>query len=282
MKVINSISDLKKLIENVKESDKTIGFVPTMGALHKGHLSLIEKAAQENDIVVVSIYINPTQFNNHEDFIKYPRIFEKDIALLENTQHCDILFMPDDKEMYPEPDNRVFNLGYLEDIMEGKYRPGHFQGVVKIVTKFFDIILPHKAYFGKKDFQQLAIIRYITKQLKYPIEIVACEIVREPHGLAMSSRNLRLSDKDFYNAKIIYETLSKIPNWIKQFDIPTIKENVIRNINTVEPFKVEYIELVDSYDLQIVKNINNHKSITACIAVYCNDVRLIDNYEIIL
>jgi len=280
MIVLKHIKDLKQELQAKRNQGQTIGFVPTMGALHQGHLSLMQCAQNNCDVVVVSIFVNPTQFNNKDDYEKYPRIFDKDIELLQNTKVCDIVFLPDEKEMYPKTDNRSFDLGYIEEVMEGAFRPGHFQGVALIVSKLFDIVLPDKAYFGKKDFQQLAVIRRLVELEKYPIEIVPCDIVREPHGLAMSSRNLRLSKTDFENAKIIYQTLLHIPEWIKVMTIQNIKTKVIHNIESVKPFKVEYIEIVDTFTLKPVIDFKQHTSVTACIAVFCNDVRLIDNIEI--
>ncbi len=280
MVITKLIVELKKHIDLFYKDNKIIGFVPTMGALHEGHLSLIREAKKQSDIVLVSIFVNPTQFNNRYDFEKYPRLYNRDIEILENSGLCDFLFMPDEKEMYPQPDNRTFNLGYLEEIMEGKYRPGHFQGVVKIVSKLFDIIKPNKAFFGKKDFQQLTIIKKIVKDFKYPIEIIGCETVRESNNLAMSSRNLLLTKEEFEKASIIYQTLKKVADWIHQYEIDEIKTLVINEINSVNPFQVEYVELVDSETLKPIEDINLHSSIHCFIAVFCNQVRLIDNIEI--
>jgi pantoate--beta-alanine ligase len=190
-----TIAQLQEIILNHKKSGKTIGFVPTMGALHAGHISLIEKARAENNIVVCSIFVNPTQFNDPNDLIKYPRTPELDKQLLINAG-CDILFSPAVDEMYPVKDERVFDFGGLDKVMEGAHRPGHFNGVAQIVSKLFNAVKPDKAYFGKKDFQQLAIIKYITKQLNLPIQIIPCETMREPDGLAMSSRNIRLNSEE--------------------------------------------------------------------------------------
>ncbi len=282
MIIVKHISELQQLVLQARKNNAIIGFVPTMGALHAGHLSLIKKSHVECTITVVSIFVNPTQFNNKADYEKYPRIYDTDIKLLENEKTCDILFMPDEKEMYPVPDHRRFDLGYLEEIMEGAFRPGHFQGVALIVSKLFDAVLPDKAYFGKKDFQQLAVIRKLVELGNYKVEIVPCDIVREPHGLAMSSRNLRLSKEDFNNAQIIFNALSKIPEWIQNKTIDDIKQQIKVMIENVPPFKLEYLELVDTFSLRTVVNIKEHRSITACIAVFCNDVRLIDNIEILL
>lgn len=280
MIVLKYIKDLKDELLKKRSQGQIIGFVPTMGALHRGHISLMQCARNQCDVVVVSIFVNPTQFNNKNDYEKYPRLFEKDIELLQNSQVCDIVFLPEEKEMYPEPDKRHFDLGYLETIMEGKFRHGHFQGVAQIVSKLFDAVQPHKAFFGKKDFQQIAVIKRLVELMNYPIEIISCEIVREPHGLAMSSRNLRLSSDDFHRAQVIYQTLSKIHTWLYIKTIDEIKQFVKDNIEAVSPFKVEYIEIVDTLTLKTVTNIKQHQSITACVAVYCNDVRLIDNIEI--
>ncbi len=292
MIVTKTIHELQSVLEKYWTEKAMIGFVPTMGALHKGHFSLMECSklecsvtvvsifVLECSVTVVSIFVNPTQFNNSDDYIKYPRLFKQDIEQLQKNQLCDIVFMPDEKEMYPVPDERMFDLGYLEQIMEGKYRPGHFQGVAKIVSKLFDIVKPNKAYFGKKDFQQLAVIKKLVKDLNYPIEIVGCEIVREPHGLAMSSRNLRLSTTDFQNAKIIYETLQQTPLWLKNYDVENVKKLVKKHIEEIKPFLVEYVEIVDNESLLPVEEPKLHKIINCCVAVFCNDVRLIDNLEI--
>ncbi len=279
MKIIHHITTLQDELSQVRLNG-IIGFVPTMGALHQGHLALVQRAFNECHTVVVSIFVNPTQFNNRDDFDKYPRHYEEDIKKLEESGWCNLVFLPSVEEMYPTPDTRHFELGYLENIMEGKFRHGHFQGVAKVVSKFFDIIQPDKAYFGKKDFQQLAVIKKLIELLNYHIEIVPCEIVREPSGLAMSSRNQRLSNEDFNHAQVIYQALTQIPTWLNQYSIDEIKKRVIQFIQQTKPFMVEYIELVDSATLLPVVDIASHKSITCCIAVYCHDIRLIDNLEI--
>lgn len=280
MVVVKHISDLKHIIAYYKNEGKIIGFVPTMGALHNGHLSLVEKARKESDIVVVSIFVNPTQFNDRVDYEKYPRMLDQDINLLRDNGNCDVVFIPSEAEMYPQPDARHFDLGYLEIIMEGKYRPGHFQGVAQIVSKLFEAVEPHKAFFGKKDFQQVAVIKRLVQLMNYPIEIIPCEIVREPHGLAMSSRNLRLSNEDFNKASIIFKTLSKVSEHLKTMTIDEVKRQVISEIEKVPPFKVEYVDIVDTNTLLSVNDYKKNDSLTVCIAVYCNDVRLIDNIEI--
>ncbi|MCX7954727.1 MAG: pantoate--beta-alanine ligase [Bacteroidales bacterium] len=277
----NEIGYLKDLINKYKDQKKIIGFVPTMGALHQGHLSLVKRAKNEVDIVIVSIFVNPLQFNDPNDYNSYPRMLEKDISLLEKENLCDILFVPDEKTIYPPEFKLIkFNLGHLEEIMEGKYRPGHFQGVANVVYRLFSLVEPHKAYFGKKDFQQIAIIKKLLELVHFDIEIVECETYREPHGLAMSSRNLLLSETDFYNAKIIYDTLLWIKENIKNYTLSTLKTFAQNKINKQKPFRVEYIEIVDTYSLLPVNYIGELKTVTCCVAVYCGNVRLIDNIEI--
>lgn len=280
MFVVKTVSELEGHVAIVKNEKKTIGFVPTMGALHDGHLSLIRQAKEECKFVVVSIFVNPTQFNDRSDYEKYPRIYDKDISMLENSNLCDLLFMPNEKEMYPQQEKRVFDIGYIENIMEGKYRPGHFQGVCQIVSKLFEIVKPDKAFFGKKDFQQLAVIRKLVKDLNFPIEIIGCEIVREDNGLAMSSRNLRLSKENYEKAGIIYQTLKQVEQWIHHYQIDEIKMLFKKHVEAIPPLKVEYVEIVDSETLLSVQEKIFHKSIHCCVAVLCEDVRLIDNIEI--
>ncbi|MBN2263261.1 MAG: pantoate--beta-alanine ligase, partial [Prolixibacteraceae bacterium] len=192
MKLVETVKALKQVVGQQKAAGKTIGFVPTMGALHQGHLSLVERAGAESDYVVVSIFVNPTQFNDPDDLKKYPRNLQADLDFLEGSP-CQLVFAPSVDEIYPKPDNRVFDFGNIGNVMEGKHRPGHFNGVAQVVSKLFDMVEAHKAFFGLKDFQQLAIIKNMVKQLQLAIEIVPCPIVREPDGLAMSSRNVRLS-----------------------------------------------------------------------------------------
>ncbi|MBN2275632.1 MAG: pantoate--beta-alanine ligase [Bacteroidales bacterium] len=276
MKVFHHRRDISQHIASLKKEGKYIGFVHTMGALHDGHISLVRLAKQQNDITVVSIFVNPTQFNDKEDLKRYPRDLNADLALLENKK-CDIVFVPDEKEMYPEPDLRVFSFGNLDKVMEGKYRPGHFNGVTQIVTKLFDITTPHRAYFGMKDFQQLAIIRKLVADYGYPVEIIACPIVREADGLAMSSRNKRLSHEQRKHAALISKTLYKAYQTgnSKPFDV--IKKNVVDTINKDPYLEVEYFDIVDEKTLQPVKDWGIPCRKIGCIAVHAGDVRLIDN-----
>lgn len=267
---------LKDSIENYKRYGKSVGFVPTMGSLHEGHLELIKRAREENDIVVASIFVNPTQFNDKNDYLKYPRDVQRDIELLKEEK-CDIVFIPEEREMYPEMDNRDFELGGLDKVMEGKYRPGHFRGVVQIVSKLFDVVVPDRAYFGEKDFQQLTIIRYYIKENNYPVEIIGCPIVREESGLAMSSRNRRLTEKQREEASLIYKTLEESLKCIKSKKIDEIKEWVMNTINKNNMLEVEYFEIVNDKTLKWVEEIKQNTGVVGCIAVYCGDVRLIDN-----
>ena len=208
MIILETVSDLQKAIFPLKKEGKSVGFVPTMGALHEGHVSLVKKSIEQNDITVVSVFVNPTQFNNQEDLIKYPRTLDKDTSLLESVG-ADIVFAPLVKEIYPEPDTRQFDFGLLDKVMEGKFRPGHFNGVAQVVSRLFDIVKPDRAYFGEKDFQQLAIIRDMVKQYNFPIEIVPMPIIRELSGLAKSSRNQRLSETEKEQAVAISRILFK-------------------------------------------------------------------------
>jgi len=276
MEIINHSNLLSNKIIALKKQGKTIGFVPTMGALHKGHLSLVEKAGAETDIVVVSIFVNPTQFNNPDDLQKYPRDLQKDIDLLQKSP-CSIVFAPSVEEIYPETDTRIFDFGNLDKVMEGKFRPGHFNGVAQVVSRLFDIVKPDKAFFGEKDFQQLAIIRNLVKQNNYNIEIVAHEIVREYDGLAMSSRNMLLSEKLRKKVPIISQTLFKSSIFAKSNDVTKTMRFVYESINSIDDLKVEYFEIVDGNSLQTIDNWNESNYIVGCVAVYADSVRLIDN-----
>lgn len=256
-----------------------VGFVPTMGALHQGHISLVERAVKENDTVVVSIFVNPTQFNDASDLELYPRTLEADLKLLEATG-CHYVFVPSEKEIYPEPDNRVFDFGNLGRVMEGQFRPGHFNGVAQVVSRLFAIVEPEKAYFGLKDFQQLAIIREMVRQLQLPVEIVPCEIVREPGGLAMSSRNERLSAEARRNASWIFQILCRTVNLTGSFSVPELAEWISGEINKNPYLSVEYAEIVDEISLEQVNHWQQPGKKVVCVAVWCEKVRLIDNFII--
>ncbi|PLX12178.1 MAG: pantoate--beta-alanine ligase [Marinilabiliales bacterium] len=276
MKILKSSSELKKELERLESKGRRIGFVPTMGALHKGHLSLLDFASKENDVVVVSIFVNPTQFNDKSDYKKYPRILEKDIEKL-NKVKCDYVFTPDENEMYPEEDNREFSFGNLDKVMEGKHRPGHFRGVALIVSKLFEVVKPHKAYFGEKDFQQVAVIKHITEQMKFDIEIVSCPIIREEDGLAMSSRNMLLSDEQRANVSLISRTLFEAKENSKSLTVQETKDWVIRTINENPLLDVEYFEIVDDSSLEPITEWKQTRGTVGCVAVHVGNIRLIDN-----
>jgi len=261
-----------------------LGFVPTMGALHNGHISLVEDAKRKCPLIVVSIYVNPTQFNDKEDLKNYPRTIEADLALLnKHLRKEDIVFTPDDKEVYPEEDKRIFSFGNLDNVMEALNRPGHFNGVGLVVSRLFDIVRPDMAFFGLKDFQQVAVIKSLVRQLKLVVKIVDCPIVREPDGLAMSSRN-RLLEKDIREkAPVIFKTISRAAEMIGDNDVPVIKKFVKSTIEKEEGFRIEYFEIVDDIDLIPVSNkrsIKEGKHYFGCIAVKAGKIRLIDNIKI--
>lgn len=277
MKLIRSKFELLTDIQLLKFLGKTIGFVPTMGALHAGHIALVKRAVAENDICIVSIFVNPTQFNNITDLEKYPRNLERDAKLLENAG-CELIFAPESDMIYnsDEISNRFeFDFGGLDTVMEGKFRPGHFNGVVQIVSKFFQLIQPNKAYFGEKDFQQLAIIHNMVNILNFDVEIVDCPIIRESSGLAMSSRNERLTDEQRKKAVEISKVLFESRNFAAQLSPKKLTRWVIDKINTVHELEVEYYEIVNSITLQPL--VSWSEPAVGCIAVYCGKVRLIDN-----
>lgn len=279
MKVYSKTSDLKNVINNVKAQGKTIGFVPTMGALHNGHISLVNTSEEQCDITIVSIFVNPTQFNNIEDLNNYPRTLEEDIKLLEKSTKCEILFSPSFTDVYPEDFQKSeLNLGLLENVMEGKHRPGHFEGVVNVVKRLFEIVEPTKAFFGLKDFQQVAVIKYMTKAFSLPVEIMACPTLRETSGLAMSSRNQRLSENEKEEALIIYKTLLQAKELSSTF---SPREVIEKSISFFEKgnLKLEYFEIVNPLTLESLDE-NWTEGSTACIVAYCGDVRLIDNLQL--
>ena len=276
-----STAELDKVISQEKRSGKSIGFVPTMGALHAGHKSLVERARAENDFCVVSIFVNPTQFNNKTDLEKYPRNLESDALLLENVG-CDLIFAPSTEDMYTNEemnDSFEFDFGGLDQVMEGKFRPGHFNGVVQIVSKLFDYVKPDKAYFGEKDFQQLAIIHRMVDILNYKVEIIDCPIIREPDGLAMSSRNERLSTNQRKIAVAISKVLFESRNFATRFSPTELTDWVVGQVNAVQGLEVEYFEIVDTVTLAKIEEWS--KPAVGCITVFCGEVRLIDNIRYI-
>ena len=277
MLIIQSQKELAATIIKFKASGKTIGFVPTMGALHKGHITLVENSVDENDYTVVSIFVNPTQFNNATDLEKYPRTLDRDAELL-GAVDCDLIFAPTAEELYTteELNQRFeFDFGGLDTVMEGAFRPGHFNGVVQVVNKLFQLVKPNKAYFGEKDFQQLSIIHRMVKMYKLDIEIIDCPIVREPSGLAMSSRNERLNEEQRKKAAEISKVLFESRNFAPQKSPSEIIAWVTEQLNAVSGLKVEYYDIVDVETLLTVNNWN--KPSVGCIAVFCGEVRLIDN-----
>ena len=276
MKLVKSISALQAALSPSRLKGLKTGFVPTMGALHDGHLSLVQKAGEENDLVVVSIFVNPTQFNDKRDLERYPRNLEADTEKL-STLKCDYVFAPSAEEIYPEPDTRKFNFSNLETVMEGKFRPGHFNGVAQVVSRLFDIVTPDRAYFGMKDFQQLAIIKEMVKQLNYPVEIVPVEIKREEDGLAMSSRNMLLEPEYRKEAPKIYQALLKIKELQRNNSVEDVLNLISAEIEKNHLLKVEYLEIVDQESLQPVQSWDDPTAKIACAAVFAGKIRLIDN-----
>ncbi len=279
MEIIRTVDRLSQILSVAKEQGKTIGLVPTMGALHDGHLSLIERARRENDIVVVSVFVNPTQFNNPDDLRTYPRTEEADCIKLDNAG-VDIAFVPSVEEIYPEPDTRVFDLGPVAEVMEGSMRPGHFNGVAQIVSKLFRMTRPTRAYFGEKDFQQIAVIRRMACIEGFDsLEIVSCPIKREADGLAMSSRNVRLSPENRKAAPAIHRILSESVNNASAASVAEVTESVIKQINAVDGLEVEYYQIVDADTMQPITDWDATRQAVGCVTVYAGDVRLIDNIK---
>ncbi|MFZ4399539.1 MAG: pantoate--beta-alanine ligase [Bacteroidales bacterium] len=276
MEIFKTIAAMQNFLQKAKKTSVKIGFVPTMGALHDGHLALVKKAKSENSIVVVSIFVNPIQFNNKEDLLKYPRTLEKDAALLDAVG-CDIIFAPDEKEMYPEPDNTVYEFGKLATVMEAKFRPGHFNGVAVVVKRLFDIVQADNAYFGEKDYQQLQIIKSLVKQKNIPVNIIPCPIVREIDGLAMSSRNMRLTFEERKIAPFIYQTLFQAKEKAKLLTPTDLTNWVLQSINNHKLLTVEYFEIADATTLSPVTDWEDCELAIGCIAVFLGNVRLIDN-----
>lgn len=277
MEIIRTIAELKAKLDSARAKG-SIGLVPTMGALHAGHASLIERARRENDTVVVSVFVNPTQFNNPTDLATYPRTEEADAAVLEKAG-ADYAFMPSVEEIYPEPDTRVFDLGPVAEVMEGAMRPGHFNGVAQIVSKLFDFTRPTRAYFGEKDFQQIAVIRRMVELEGFDLEIVDCPIKREDDGLAMSSRNVRLTPEQRAIAPAIHRTLASSIDWAKDHSVEETKKYVVDEINSFPHMNVEYYEIVDALTMQPIKDWSDTESAVGCVTVFCGDVRLIDNIK---
>ena len=279
MEIIRPVKELKQAITNAKAQGSKIGLVPTMGALHAGHVSLIERARRENDFVVVSVFVNPTQFNNPTDLKTYPRTEKADCEKLE-AAGVDVAFIPSVEEIYPEPDTRVFELGPVADVMEGAMRPGHFNGVAQIVSKLFEMVKPDRAYFGEKDFQQIAVIRKMVELCGFKLEIVDCPIKREDDGLAMSSRNVRLTADQRKVAPMIHKILTESVQYAKNHTVDETIKMVTDELNKVEFMDVEYYQIVDPLTMQPIAQWDDTKlNPVGCITVYCGDVRLIDNIK---
>lgn len=277
MKVIDKISEVNTAIQKHRNQKDSIGFVPTMGALHEGHLSLFEYAKKENDVVIASIFVNPIQFNNEEDLAKYPRTISEDIRILQK-QDCDYVFTPSVEEMYPEPVTEKYDFGNLESVMEGKFRPGHFHGVAVVVRRLLEIVQPDRAYFGKKDFQQLQIVRKLVEMKNLNVQIVSVPISREPDGLARSSRNIRLKPEEREVAPNIYRIMREAKNNLQHFDTPEqMQDWGLKQLKKYDVLKPEYFEIVDMDTLEPVKQWDDTNRCILCVAVYAGKIRLIDN-----
>ena len=278
MQVITTKKELGAVLDKARSQGKTIGLVPTMGALHQGHASLVKRSVKENDVTVVSDFVNPTQFNDKNDLANYPRTLDADRRLLESL-NADFVFAPSVEEMYPEPDTRQFSYPPTDTVMEGKYRPGHFNGVCQIVSKLFYAVKPNRAYFGEKDFQQIAVIKAMVKDLKLDLQIVACPIVREADGLALSSRNSLLTPEERALAVNISKYLFLSRDYMKEHRLKETHDYVVSHINAVEGLEVQYFEIVDGESLRSLQSWEDSNSVVGCITVFCGyiPVRLIDN-----
>ncbi len=279
MNIISTVAELRLAVSKAKAEGKKVGLVPTMGALHRGHISLVERARRECDFVVVSVFVNPTQFNNANDLKTYPRTLDADCEML-RAAGVDVAFAPSVEEVYPEPDTREFDLGPVSEVMEGAMRPGHFNGVAQIVSKLFDFVSPDKAYFGEKDYQQIAVIRRMVELEGFNLEIVDCPILREDDGLAMSSRNVRLSAEQRAKAPMIHQVLAQsAEHALLTNDVAILKQSVVDSLNAVDGMEVEYYEIVDAKTLQPVASWDGKQELVGCVTVWMGDVRLIDNIK---
>ena len=276
MNIYKTAEELRSFITEERKQGHRIAFVPTMGALHEGHLSLVRRALKENDCCIVSVFVNPTQFNNPRDLATYPRTLDADSHLLASIGTT-ALFVPEVETIYPEPDTRVFHVGAVAEVMEGKYRPGHFNGVMQVVSRLFDLVQPDCAYFGEKDFQQIAVLRAMAREIKSPVEIIACPIVREEDGLARSSRNTLLSEEGRAQAPNIYRILSESRTWSKELSPKAVIERATQLLDAIPTLRVEYFEIVDADTLQPITRWEDSPKPHGCITVYCGEVRLIDN-----
>jgi pantoate--beta-alanine ligase len=282
MKVLSTVTELQTSLK--KTGLSPVGFVPTMGALHEGHASLVENAVIQCPVVVVSIFVNPTQFNDKNDLKNYPRTLDSDLELLAKVlRETDLVFTPGVKEIYPAEDKREFHFGNLDNVMEALHRPGHFNGVAQVVSRLFEIVKPDMAFFGLKDFQQLAVIKELVRQTGSKVKIIGIPIIREDDGLAMSSRNRLLDRAVRDNAPVIFKTISSASQMISNYDIPEIKSFVEKSINSMNGFEIEYFEIVDDIELIPVKSkaeMKQGKQYFGCIALRAGKIRLIDNIKI--
>ncbi|MEA3449250.1 MAG: pantoate--beta-alanine ligase [Bacteroidota bacterium] len=281
MEIIYNPGFLVECIDKLtQDGSAKLGFVPTMGALHSGHLSLVRMARQENDICVVSVFVNPTQFNDKNDFKTYPRFVDNDLKMLQD-EGVDVVFIPHENDIYPTHNLYKLDLGGMDKTMEGKFRPGHFDGVADVVYRLFNIVKPDRAYFGNKDFQQLKVIETMVENENLDVEIIGCPIVREPDGLAMSSRNQRLNRKERKEAASIYTILQQAADVYASFTPDQLKSKIERQLNNTNLLKCEYVEIVQEGDLKFVRKWKNGCKMRICVAVLCGNVRLIDNYKIV-
>ena len=280
MKIFDNIVDLQNELFYLRKANKKIGLVPTMGALHQGHASLVKQCVADNDITIVSVFLNPTQFNDPKDLERYPRTFEEDCKIL-NEVGADIVFAPSPKEMYPTPDNRHFEFPPTSTVMEGAKRPGHFNGVCQVVSRLFYITKPHNAYFGEKDWQQICVIKQLVKYLNLDINIIECPIIREESGLAMSSRNALLTSEERAIAANIYRILKESVTKKDSLSVGELQQEVINSINAIDQLEVEYFKIVDGNTLETVHSWNDSPYIVGCITVYCGatPIRLIDHIK---
>lgn len=278
MKIIYTVNELRRAVRDAKSNQSVIGLVPTMGALHQGHLSLVARARKECDFVIVSVFVNPTQFNNPDDLRTYPRSEEADCELLRQAG-ADVAFVPSVSEMYPEPDTRIFDLGKVAQVMEGAMRPGHFNGVAQVVSKLFDFTQADRAYFGEKDFQQIAVIRAMVASEGFKTQIVPCPIVRESDGLALSSRNVRLSGEQRAVAPRIHAILAESCIGANEKSVGEVKQFVCDGISAIEAMRLEYFEIVNPTTLESLPDDAPCSDAVGCITVWLGDVRLIDNIK---
>lgn len=277
MRVFHKIREVREYLGSKRKTGASLGFVPTMGALHEGHLSLIAISKRETDLTVCSIFVNPTQFNNSTDLDKYPRMPEQDIAMLEKAG-CDALYMPEVNDVYPQQDERRFDFGYLDTILEGAHRPGHFNGVGQVVSILLEGIAPDKAYFGSKDYQQVMVVKELVRQLKLPVEIVACPILREADGLAMSSRNMRLNAEERRVAAMIPQMMQQALAIVKVNGIDVAKTFVAEQVQQQPLMKLDYYEVCDASTLEPLAVYKPGKAAVSLIAVFVGSIRLIDNW----